>query len=335
MTTPVVHVHRALSSCFHPGIIATGSPFGDGDCSSGHEKKPGDPDAQPSTYLGHSGGEPPAWPLRDDDDDDVDDALEKPPQQQPEPPTAHRMDGGLEAWLQVLGSWLLFINTWGLTNSYGTFQTYYSSDASPIPSYASSSLSWIGSMQSFLTMFMGSLAGPLVDAGYMRAALVAGTCLEVVGLLATSFSTQLWQLFLFQGLTVGLGSGMLSTASLTIIPMYFKEMKMTASGIAASGSAVGKSELDQEKKKTDNKRDQYLTSVNFQNSWYRPAHHAAQSVPRHWVCLERAGLCPHSLHAALHGMSAHKTEGNGSEGVRSDFPSGHIQGQGLYMLGVG
>lgn len=24
----------------------------------------------------------------------------------------HRMDGGLQAWLQVLGSWILFANTW-------------------------------------------------------------------------------------------------------------------------------------------------------------------------------------------------------------------------------
>ena len=24
----------------------------------------------------------------------------------------HRMDGGLQAWLQLLGSWLLFANTW-------------------------------------------------------------------------------------------------------------------------------------------------------------------------------------------------------------------------------
>lgn len=24
----------------------------------------------------------------------------------------YRMDGGLQAWLQVLGSWVLFANTW-------------------------------------------------------------------------------------------------------------------------------------------------------------------------------------------------------------------------------
>ncbi len=24
----------------------------------------------------------------------------------------HRMDGGITAWLQVLGSWILFLNSW-------------------------------------------------------------------------------------------------------------------------------------------------------------------------------------------------------------------------------
>jgi hypothetical protein len=26
-------------------------------------------------------------------------------------------DGGLKAWLQVLGSWMLFFNTWGILNT--------------------------------------------------------------------------------------------------------------------------------------------------------------------------------------------------------------------------
>lgn len=29
----------------------------------------------------------------------------------------YRMDGGLQAWLQVLGSWILFANTWFVISS--------------------------------------------------------------------------------------------------------------------------------------------------------------------------------------------------------------------------
>jgi hypothetical protein len=32
-------------------------------------------------------------------------------------------DGGLEAWLVVLGSMVVLIHTWGLANSFGIFQT--------------------------------------------------------------------------------------------------------------------------------------------------------------------------------------------------------------------
>ena len=33
-----------------------------------------------------------------------------------------RMDGGLDAWLQVVGCFCLYINTWGIINSFGVFQ---------------------------------------------------------------------------------------------------------------------------------------------------------------------------------------------------------------------
>lgn len=36
---------------------------------------------------------------------------------EPTPEPKHRMDGGLAAWLQVLGSWLIFANTWSVTSS--------------------------------------------------------------------------------------------------------------------------------------------------------------------------------------------------------------------------
>lgn len=36
------------------------------------------------------------------------------------PPGGPVPNGGLQAWLQVLGSWMLFFNTWGLLNTFGT-----------------------------------------------------------------------------------------------------------------------------------------------------------------------------------------------------------------------
>ena len=37
------------------------------------------------------------------------------------PPGGPPPNGGLQAWLQVVGSWCLFFNTWGLLNTFGVF----------------------------------------------------------------------------------------------------------------------------------------------------------------------------------------------------------------------
>lgn len=37
-------------------------------------------------------------------------------------------DGGLQAWLQVLGSWVVLAATWGLVSSFGVYQTYNETD---------------------------------------------------------------------------------------------------------------------------------------------------------------------------------------------------------------
>jgi hypothetical protein len=42
-----------------------------------------------------------------------------PPARPPGPPGGPPPDGGLTAWLQVLGGYFLFMNTWGIINAYG------------------------------------------------------------------------------------------------------------------------------------------------------------------------------------------------------------------------
>ncbi|KAJ5933747.1 MFS general substrate transporter [Penicillium verhagenii] len=148
----------------------------------------------------------------------------------------YRMDGGLQAWLQVLGSWILFANTWGLTNSFGVFETFYTENL--LTTSSASAISWIGSIQLFLTMLVGVFAGWFLDAGYLQALLIAGTFLEVFGIFMTSLCTKYWQVLLAQGICVGLGSGLLGLTSVAVIPFYFSKRRMIALGIAATGSSL-------------------------------------------------------------------------------------------------
>ncbi|KAF2475158.1 MFS general substrate transporter [Lindgomyces ingoldianus] len=153
-----------------------------------------------------------------------------------EDPIDKSMDHGLIAWLQVLGSWILFWNTWGLTNSYGVFQTFYLNNL--LPSSNASAISWVGSVQLFLTMVVGIPAGVLLDAGHLHFLIAAGTLLEIAGLFALAECSKYWQIFLAQGICMGIGSGLLGLTSVAVIPLYFQRRKMIATGIAATGSSL-------------------------------------------------------------------------------------------------
>lgn len=125
----------------------------------------------------------------------------------------------------------------GMPNLFGVFQTYYVTEM--LPEQTASSIAWIGSIQLFLTTIMCLFGGIFIDRGYLQSLIAAGTAFEVVGLLAASFSTQYWQLFLAQGICVGIGSGMLGLLPVAVIAMYFEEKRMLATGVAATGASFG------------------------------------------------------------------------------------------------
>lgn len=145
-------------------------------------------------------------------------------------------DGGWEAWLVVFGAMVSMVHTWGLVNSFGVFQTYYETkllvDSSP------SDISWIGSVQAALLLMGGLFAGPLSDAGYFREQVLAGTFLICSGMFMTSLCTRYYQVFLAQGVCVGLGCAVLFLPSAAILSQWFAGRRALALGVQSVGSPV-------------------------------------------------------------------------------------------------
>jgi MFS family permease len=146
-------------------------------------------------------------------------------------------DGGLHAWLKVLGGFLIYSNIWGFTLSFGAFQTYYQHVL--LPESSASAISWIGTVQSYLLILVGVIAGPMFDKGYFRSMLFIGNFLVVLGIMMLSLCTKYWQVFLAQGICMGLGAGLLYIPSLALIGIYFSRRRSLAMGIVTSGIAVG------------------------------------------------------------------------------------------------
>lgn len=165
---------------------------------------------------------------------------EKTPAEPTEPPAAghhNPPDGGLQAWLQVLGGTFTLVATWGLVNSFGVFQTFYETSLLAGRN-TSSDISWIGSLQGALLMIFGVVSGPLYDAGHFRHLLAAGLFLIVLGMFMTSLATAYWQLLLAQGVCVGIGMGMVFLPSTAILAQYFSKKLPLVLGIASAGSPV-------------------------------------------------------------------------------------------------
>ncbi|KAJ1325674.1 MFS transporter MCT family solute carrier family 16 (monocarboxylic acid transporters) member 10 [Microdochium nivale] len=150
----------------------------------------------------------------------------------PDPP-----DGGVQAWTHVALLHIVFFNTWGVSNSFGIFQQYYANEL--LPGQSLSSISWIGSVQTALLFALGVGTGRASDAGYFRHCFVGGVFLQVFAIMMTSLGSTYWQLFLAQGLCLGIGNGLVFVPAMSITSTYFAKHRAIAVSLGAAGAAVG------------------------------------------------------------------------------------------------
>ncbi|KXT10577.1 hypothetical protein AC579_9171 [Pseudocercospora musae] len=153
------------------------------------------------------------------------------------PPGGPPPDGGITAWLQVLGGYFLFFNTWGLINAFGVFQTYYKEEL--LPSTPNSTIAWIGTLTSFFLCASPISWGPIFDVGNPRLLVLCGSFFVVFGTMMTSLCNSYYQLILAQGICCGIGGGSLFITATSVLPAYFAKKRALVMGISASGSSLG------------------------------------------------------------------------------------------------
>jgi len=144
-------------------------------------------------------------------------------------------DGGLLAWSQVFAGHLVAVNAIGYTNTFGFFLSYYTTALHESPS----NISWVGSVQSFILLFIGAFSGRAVDAGYYYQLAISGLILQLLGIFMTSLVSEYWQLMLAQGICQGLGSGLVLTPTMAVVATYFSKKRAVAMCGVSSGSATG------------------------------------------------------------------------------------------------
>jgi hypothetical protein len=82
-------------------------------------------------------------------------------------------EGGRAPWFTVAGSILVYYASFGVMNSFGFFQNYYSSDF--LKQTSPSTIAFVGTLQMALMNFLAALSGALCD----RYGVKVGTLLQL------------------------------------------------------------------------------------------------------------------------------------------------------------
>ncbi|KAI8949872.1 major facilitator superfamily domain-containing protein [Xylaria longipes] len=151
---------------------------------------------------------------------------------QPSPP-----DGGAEGWIVVLAGFFIFVNSWGISSTFGVFLEYYRSEL--LQGNSSSRLAWVGSVQSTFVTIMGLVTGPLTDRGYLRPVMISGHFMVVFGMFMLSLATKYYQVLLAQGFCVGIGAGAINIPAFALISAKFTTRRPIALGCASTGASIG------------------------------------------------------------------------------------------------
>ncbi|KAF9044415.1 MFS general substrate transporter [Panaeolus papilionaceus] len=148
-------------------------------------------------------------------------------------------EGGLRAWLTVLGGCIVTFCTFGVVQSFGVYQDYYTRHT--LQSLSAPKISLIGSMQVFLLFAVGLPAGRWFDMGYFHHCLISGTVIYTFSLFMLSLVKphHYYQNLLAQGVGMGLGMGLMFLPSLTITSHYFRRKRSMAMGLVVAGSSLG------------------------------------------------------------------------------------------------
>ncbi len=145
-------------------------------------------------------------------------------------------EGGIRAWLVVLGCWLALFASLGFMNALATFQAYLITTQSVRLSSGAVGGTIFG--YASFSLLLGLYAGPLFDKYGPRWLLLAGTLCLLASLLITSISTEYASLLSALAILSSMTTPLLSIPSLAAIGHFFNRNRGLATGVATTASSA-------------------------------------------------------------------------------------------------
>ncbi|KAF5250884.1 hypothetical protein FANTH_3938 [Fusarium anthophilum] len=154
------------------------------------------------------------------------------------PPTSEKaLDGGY-GWIVTTSVAIVNGHSWGINAAYSVFLAHFVkentfSGTTPLM-YAIAGSPSVGIMM-LISPFATIMARELGT----RPTMLIGAIVQSASLVFAGLSTEIWQLFLSQGVLFGIGMGLLFLPSYGIISQWFTRRRALANGIAIAGAGLG------------------------------------------------------------------------------------------------
>ncbi|KAL5336013.1 major facilitator superfamily domain-containing protein [Aspergillus crustosus] len=146
-------------------------------------------------------------------------------------------DGGLQAWLVVLGSWCAMIPPMGLINTIGVLHAW--TGTHQLKEYSESKIGWVFGTYAFFLYFGAAQIGPIFDSRGILPVIIPGSIGLVVSIFCFSESTEYYQIFLSFSVLGGFSSCCLFTPAVSILGHWFEARRGLATGIACTAGGLG------------------------------------------------------------------------------------------------
>ncbi|KAG0033737.1 hypothetical protein BGZ81_007495 [Podila clonocystis] len=146
-------------------------------------------------------------------------------------------EGGF-GWLVVFGAFMIQFCGFGFNFSWGVYQEYYLAE-NIFPGATLSQVSWVGGIGASSMFLTGPFQASMTRRFGIHTIIAAGAVISSSGIILASFTKDLWQLYLTQGVLFGLGAGMSIFTSIAVPVQWFNKRRGLASGITVAGSGIG------------------------------------------------------------------------------------------------
>lgn len=152
-------------------------------------------------------------------------------------PTDAPPEGGY-GWVVVFALGWMNGFTWGVAASYGVFLSYYLEN-DYFPGATPLDYAFIGGLEFGACMLISPACTILTREVGRPSVMTAGVFMIAGGFIAASFAQEIWQLYLSQGVLVGLGMGAIFIPAIAVLPQWFLKRRSLAQGLASCGSGFG------------------------------------------------------------------------------------------------